>query len=104
VRYLVALLLIAVPSACAPSTRTYGSHYKRGQTWEVTNGSRCTAHVRLTGSGGAVIQKYDIPPGTIDWIYIPQDRLHLSFTTTGANDVSCDERLIRVDIAKGEDT
>jgi hypothetical protein len=103
-RYLLALVLIAISFACAPSTRTYGSHYKRGQTWEVTNGSRCTAHVRLTGPGGAVIQKYEIPPGAIDWIYIPQDRLYLSFTTAGPNDVSCDERLIRVHIAKGGDT
>jgi hypothetical protein len=103
-RYVAALLLITISMGCAPSTRTYSSHYKRGQTWEVTNGSRCTAHFHLTGSGGAVIQKYEIPPGAIDWVHISQDNLNLSFTNWGLNDAGCDWKLIRIDIAKGPES
>lgn len=102
-RYLLVLSAIAISSACAPSTRTYGSTFKLGQTWEVSNGSRCTAHVELTGSGGAIIQKYEIPPGVIDWIFISQNNLHLSIATVGPNDAACDVRTIRVALAKGPD-
>jgi hypothetical protein len=102
-RYHAALLLFALSAACAPSTRIYGSHYMRGQTWEVTNGSRCTAHFSLQGPGGAVIQKYEIPPGAIDWVYISQDNLYLSFTSWGPNEGRCDPKLIRIDLAKGPD-
>ena len=104
VRYCVTLLVIAISAACAPSTRTYGSHYKLGQTWEVTNGSICTAHVQLTGSGGAIVKKYEIPAGAIDWIFISQNNLHLSISTVGPNGAHCDMRTIRVDLAKGPDT
>lgn len=102
--YLVAILVIPISFACAPSNRTYGSPYKLGQTLEVSNGSRCTAHVELTGSGGAVIQKYEIPPGAFDWIFISQNNLHLSIHTVGPNDATCDIRTIRVVVAKGPDT
>lgn len=100
----MALLLLAISSACAPSTRTYGSVYKLGQTLEASNGSRCIAHVQLIGSGGAVIQKYEIPPGAIDWFFISQNNLHLSINTVGPNDATCDKRTIRVVIAKDPDT